>query len=126
MGTTFATSIGLIPSHLRGAFRGRGVTIQLADWIFIPADAGIGEGGSIERFELVRQHDGLASGLKMEQEAYWSAARAEGRFAIPAGFLVRVTSRFRGGPERLRFVLPAGDFARALPHAWEALPAARG
>src|SRR5579859_2515036 len=104
-----------VPVNLRGDYRGKLFKAEIANEVTIPADAGMSEGGTVERFFIVRLADGKQTAAVNHNASPFGGARRETIVKVEPGFAVVRHSHFCGKDTGLTFYINPANAPILLP-----------
>ena len=101
-----------LPVTLRGGYKGKRIAAQVTESVFVPATAGLWEGGTRNVYRAVRLADGVEMSLS-DGNAAWSGNQKDSKYTLPAGIVV--VREIQGSYSDLTIYVRPEDIAPLLP-----------
>lgn len=104
-----------VPSQLTSGYSGRKFKAVVCETVTIPSDAGLWDGGSREKYHVVRLADGAALPAAEHNAAPWDNGRRDRTVNLESGVCVVKHSVFCGKDMGLTFYVHPSDATAMLP-----------
>lgn len=105
----------MVPTSMRGDYRGKQFKAVVCTETTIPADAGLWSGGSRDHYSAIDFANGTTRAIPGQQSSPWNEARRDVSVKIEPGFVLVCHSMFCGKDMGLTFYVHPDNATKLLP-----------